>query len=105
MRGFTVTEKCHYLEIDPLVLAISPRIPAKSELFPDPTLPTMATNDPWGILKDKFLKVGLAPLSSQVNVASVTSTAFVTSPVIVGVKIQNLKVDFKTGGTWCWIGQ
>ena len=23
----------------------------------------------------------------------------------LGVKIQNLKVDFKTGGTWCRVGQ
>ena len=23
----------------------------------------------------------------------------------VGVKIRNLKVDFKTGGTWFWVGQ
>ena len=24
---------------------------------------------------------------------------------ILGVKIRNLKVNFKTGGTWCWVGQ
>ena len=24
---------------------------------------------------------------------------------LLGVKIRNLKVDFKTGGTWCWVGQ
>ena len=23
----------------------------------------------------------------------------------LGVKIRNLKVDFKTGGTWRWVGQ
>ena len=23
----------------------------------------------------------------------------------LGVKIRNLKVDFKTGGTWHWVGQ
>ena len=24
---------------------------------------------------------------------------------IVGIKIRNLKVDFKTEGTWRWVGQ
>ena len=24
---------------------------------------------------------------------------------VLGVKIRNFKVDFKTGGTWRWVGQ
>ena len=23
----------------------------------------------------------------------------------LGVKVRNMKMDFNTGGTWCWVGQ
>ena len=24
---------------------------------------------------------------------------------ILGAKVRNMKMDFNTGGTWCWVGQ
>ena len=29
----------------------------------------------------------------------------ITGTYILGVKIRNMKMDFKTGGTWRWVGQ
>ena len=36
---------------------------------------------------------------------NVKENGFIPGKSWLGVKIRNLKVDFKTGGTWRWVGQ
>lgn len=59
----------------PESFGISPSMEARSEDFPEPTLPTTVTRAPCGICRFMFVRVGVSASRSQVKEALSTFTA------------------------------
>ena len=60
--------------MDPIVLSVSPKIDSKSKLFPQPTWPTIAVNDPDLISRVIFFNCSVVPLPARKDAFSISMT-------------------------------